>query len=88
MKNIYIFLAEKKILLEEGFHLEWGARPIRRVIQSQIESEISIRFLDHRFSDSKSIISISGNEGQLIFKQFLKKNKSTNKKKNLSANLK
>jgi ATP-dependent Clp protease ATP-binding subunit ClpA len=39
-KNIALRLnkSAKKILLQEGSFLDWGARPIRRVIQNRIES--------------------------------------------------
>ena len=33
----------KKILLQDGSHREWGARPLRRIIQNKIENEISIK---------------------------------------------
>ena len=61
-KNISLRLnkSAKKILLQEGSFLDWGARPIRRVIQNKIESEISIRFLDGQFIDDGGNISISG----------------------------
>ena len=71
-KNIFLRLnkSAKKILLQEGSFLDWGARPIRRVIQNKIESEISIRFLDGQFIDDGGNISISGKDGELIFKQI------------------
>ena len=65
----------KKILLQEGSYNEWGARPIRRVIQNRIESEISIRFLDNRFLDNGGNIVISGKDGSLLFQQKSLKNK-------------
>ena len=68
----------KKILLQEDFYNDWGARPIRRVIQNKIESEISIRFLDHRFSDNAGSITVSGKNGCLSFEQ--KSSKRTSKK--------
>ena len=70
-KNILLRLNKtaKKVLLQEGSFLEWGARPIRRVIQDKIESEISIRFLDGQFRDNNGNISISAKDGELIFVQ-------------------
>ena len=72
-----IYDSAKKILLLEGSYEEWGARPIRRVIQNKIESEISLRFLDGTFTESGGTISITGKNGELIFKQQLKINKKS-----------
>jgi len=76
--NLRVHQTAKKILLQEGSYNEWGARPIRRVIQNKIESEISIRFLDNRFSDNGGNITISGKDGHLLFKQ---KSPTSNPKK-------
>ena len=71
----------KKLLLEDGSHMEWGARPIRRVIQNKIESEISLRFLDGQFIENGGTITISGKNTELIFKQLpIKTSKKTTKK--------
>ena len=80
-KNISLRLNKtaKKILLQEGAFLDWGARPIRRVIQNKIESEISIRFLDGQFIENGGNISISGKDGELIFKQLPTSKKHTQK---------
>ena len=82
-KNISLRLnkSAKKILLQEGSFLDWGARPIRRVIQNKIESEISIRFLDGQFIDDGGSISISGKDGQLTFKQSQPTKKESSKTK-------
>ena len=82
-KNISLRLSPtaKKILLQDGSYLDWGARPIRRVIQNKVESEISLRFLSGEFVDSGGSISITGNEGDLLFKQIPNKKKQIKKTK-------
>ena len=82
-KNISLRLSPtaKKILLQDGSYLDWGARPIRRVIQNKVESEISLRFLSGEFVDSGRSISITGNEGDLLFKQIPNKKKQIKKTK-------
>ena len=67
--NLRVNQTAKKILLQEGSYNEWGARPIRRVIQNKIESEISIRFLNNTFSDNGGNITISGKDAHLLFEQ-------------------
>tara|TARA_B100000941_G_scaffold167624_1_gene119411 strand:- start:11097 stop:13556 length:2460 start_codon:yes stop_codon:yes gene_type:complete len=82
-KNISLRLSStaKKILLQDGSYLDWGARPIRRVIQNKVESEISLRFLSGEFIEGEGSISITGNEGELLFKQIPNKKKLVKKTK-------
>ena len=72
----------KKLLLEDGSHMEWGARPIRRIIQHEIESNISVGFLNKTFEDN-ILISISAKEGSLAFKSISKTKKTTSRQKAL-----
>ena len=69
----------KKILLLNGTHREWGARPIRRIIQDDIENTISYKYLTGDLSED-SIIFITGKVDELIFKS---KPRSPVSKKNI-----
>jgi len=60
----------KNLLLNNGMHQEWGARPIRRIIQNEIESKISLGFLEKTFVNN-STISISTDLDKLKFKNLL-----------------
>ena len=71
----------KDYLLRDGSHRNWGARPIRRIIQNEIENPISMKFLSKDFIDN-SIISVKVLKNKLVFTQFSKR---ISKKK--SANL-
>ena len=70
----------KKVLLLNGMHREWGARPIRRIIQDDIENIISYKFLTGEIQE-KCTIFITGKGDQLIFKSKLKNTHSSIKKK-------
>jgi len=61
--------AAKKIILGDGSHREWGARPIRRIIQSNIENVISYKYLNNEFHDF-STIEVSASKGDLVFKEI------------------
>ena len=74
----------KEYLLKDGSHREWGARPIRRIIQNEIENSISTKFLLKEFLDN-SIISIKVENEKLVFSQYSKK--KTKKKTSKSANM-
>ena len=56
----------KKLLLSDGNHREWGARPIRRIIQSNIENVISFKYLNNEFHDN-SILEVTSSNGELSF---------------------
>jgi len=62
----------KDFLLKDGSHREWGARPIRRIIQNQIENAISSKFLSEEFKDN-SIISVKVVKDLLHFSQYSKR---------------
>ena len=75
----------KNVLLLNGVHREWGARPIRRIIQDEIENIISYKFLTGEIKESSSIY-ISGKNNELIFKtkkipSILSKKQSIKRKK-------
>ncbi|MBT7378100.1 MAG: ATP-dependent Clp protease ATP-binding subunit ClpC, partial [Candidatus Marinimicrobia bacterium] len=60
----------KDILIQDGSHREWGARPLRRAIQNEIENVISSKFLNSDFLED-GIITIKGKSGKLDFSQKL-----------------
>ena len=75
----------KKVLLQNGSHREWGARPIRRIIQSDIENVISFKFLKGELLENTTIV-INGKKTELFFTS--KKNtviKKINKKNKISS---
>ncbi len=62
----------KENLIRDGAHREWGARPLRRLIQSEIENEISTKFLTGEFAEN-GIITVKSKNKQLEFSQEPKK---------------
>ena len=74
----------KEDLIRDGSHREWGARPLRRMIQNQIENEISTRFLTGEFKED-GIIIVKSKEKQLEFTQEIKKKSNPTRRKKTSA---
>jgi len=70
----------KDILIQDGSHREWGARPLRREIQNEIENVISSKFLNGDFSEN-GLITVKGKSGSLDFTQKLTEVKKQNKDK-------
>ena len=56
-KNISFEITDsaKKLLLEKGTDLKYGARPLRRAIQRYIEDELSEKILRKELVDGSSI---------------------------------
>ncbi len=59
--------AAKAKLAEDGYDSEFGARPLRRTIQRQIENPLSIKILDKEFEE-KSKIVVDVEEDEFDFK--------------------
>tara|TARA_B100000965_G_scaffold286329_1_gene244180 strand:+ start:7901 stop:10363 length:2463 start_codon:yes stop_codon:yes gene_type:complete len=70
--SLRVSQSAKKVLLLNGMHREWGARPIRRIIQDDIENVISYKFLTNEVHENSTIF-ITGKGDQLIFKSKNKK---------------
>ena len=52
------------MISEAGFDPDYGARPIKRAIQTMVENPLAVDMLHGRFSDGDSI-SLSAPHGQL-----------------------
>jgi ATP-dependent Clp protease ATP-binding subunit ClpC len=67
----------KKALVKEGYDPQYGARPLRRVIQRRIENEISRLILGQEFKEGDTIL-VDFKDGQF---NFTKKKKRSKEKK-------
>ena len=56
-KNITLSITSnaKKVLLEKGTDLKYGARPLRRAIQRYIEDELSEKILRGELKDGQNV---------------------------------
>lgn len=71
--------AAKKALVEEGYDPQYGARPLRRVIQKRIENEISRLLLSQEFVEGDTIV-VDYRDGVFTFEKKKKSGKQTRKK--------
>ncbi len=60
--------AAKAYLAEQGYDPDYGARPLRRVIQNQVEDALSDGLLSGRF-DTDTMIVVDYVDGELTFSQ-------------------
>ena len=65
--NLKITESALKYLIEKGYDREFGARPLRRLIEQEIEDKISEQTLEGNIPHG-SVITISGREGKLSFR--------------------
>jgi len=67
-RNLTLELADdaRTYLVEKGYDPAYGARPLKRVIQREIENVLALRLLDGTFSDGDAIRVSAGPEG-LVF---------------------
>lgn len=66
--NIYLEFTEeaKDYLAQKGFNPEYGARPLRRAIQKEVEDQLSEEMLKGKVSTGDHIV-VGAKEGQLEF---------------------
>jgi ATP-dependent Clp protease ATP-binding subunit ClpB len=55
--------AARSYLAEKGYDPAYGARPLKRLIQREIENELAMRLLDGSFSDGERIVVDATPEG-------------------------
>ncbi len=68
--NINITDEALNVVIEKGFNLEYGARPLRRALQSMIEDELATRMLKDEFGIGDTIV-ISAKDNELTFEKVV-----------------
>lgn len=59
--------AAKKVLVDKGYDVNFGARPLRRVIQDMVEDALSHGLLDGRFKPGDKVKVDASEGGELVF---------------------
>jgi ATP-dependent Clp protease ATP-binding subunit ClpB len=55
----------EKVLAHDGFDPDYGARPLRRVIQRQVEDPLSLALLEGRYPDG-STVTVDAKDGAVV----------------------
>ncbi len=59
----------KEFLAKEGFDPAYGARPLKRVIQKEIQDRLAIRILEGKFKEGETVtVDLDTKKGELVFK--------------------
>ena len=54
------------VLVEKGFDVTYGARPLKRAIQSLIEDKMAEKMLEKTFSEGDEVVA-RGEDGKIVF---------------------
>ena len=54
------------LVIEKGFNLEYGARPLRRALQSMVEDELATKMLQNEFGIGDKV-NITAKDDKLVF---------------------
>ena len=65
--NLKVTESALKYLIDKGYDSEYGARPLRRLIEQEIEDKIAEQYLEGNIPNNSTII-ISAKDGKLSFK--------------------
>jgi ATP-dependent Clp protease ATP-binding subunit ClpB len=59
----------KEWLAKEGFDPAYGARPLKRVIQKEIQDKLALRILEGKFKEGSTVTAdVDDKKGELVFK--------------------
>ncbi|OGP75019.1 MAG: ATP-dependent chaperone ClpB [Deltaproteobacteria bacterium RBG_16_49_23] len=59
----------KEFLAKEGFDPAYGARPLKRVIQKEVQDRLAMKILEGKFKEGDTIIvDMDNRKGELVFK--------------------
>ncbi|GAI42407.1 unnamed protein product, partial [marine sediment metagenome] len=57
----------KKILAKEGFDPVYGARPLKRVIQNEVQNVLAMKLLNGEIKEGDKVtVDVAGPEGRLL----------------------
>lgn len=59
--------AAKDVIAKEGFDPAYGARPLKRIIQREIQDKLALKLLEGQFKEGEKIIVDASPSGEIIF---------------------
>jgi len=57
----------KKLLVKEGYDPDYGARPLKRVVQRMVEDKLSDEIISGQVSNDKAVL-VDAEDGKIVFK--------------------
>jgi len=66
--TIEVTEAAKEFILDKGYDVKYGARPLRRTIQKYIEDELAELFIKGKYKAGSNVI-VDVEDGNIVFKE-------------------
>jgi ATP-dependent Clp protease ATP-binding subunit ClpB len=66
--ELVVTAAARRHLAERGYDPVYGARPLKRVIQREVENELALKLLDGTFGDG-DVVEVDAGSGGLVFRK-------------------
>jgi ATP-dependent Clp protease ATP-binding subunit ClpB len=60
--------AAKRLIAEEGYDPQFGARPLKRAVQDLLLNPLSLRLLEGEFKPGDKIV-VTAKDGELVFRK-------------------
>jgi len=67
--NLEIKNKAKELLAERGFDSVYGARPLKRVIQREVQNPLAMKILAGEFKEGETVVIDIDSRGEIIFKK-------------------
>ncbi|MBD3348076.1 MAG: ATP-dependent chaperone ClpB, partial [Candidatus Eisenbacteria bacterium] len=69
-RNIELELTEaaKEVIAREGFDPVYGARPLKRALQREVQNPLAVRILEGEYVDGDTVV-VDAEDGKMIFKK-------------------
>jgi ATP-dependent Clp protease ATP-binding subunit ClpB len=70
-RKIHLHLSDKakEWIAKEGFDPAYGARPLKRVIQKEIQDKLALKLLEGKFKEGDTVtVDLDQRKGELVFK--------------------
>jgi len=67
--NLEIKNKAKELLAERGFDPVYGARPLKRVIQRDVQNPLAMKILAGEFKEGETVVIDIGSNGEIVFKK-------------------
>ncbi|MBP7794403.1 MAG: AAA family ATPase, partial [Candidatus Saccharicenans sp.] len=67
--NLEIKNKARELLAERGFDPVYGARPLKRVIQRDVQNPLAMKILAGEFKEGETVVIDIGSNGEIVFKK-------------------
>ncbi len=82
--SVEVSKSARELLIDEGHDEKFGARPLRRVLQKQVEDPLSMEILKGRFKPGSAVV-VTAKDGKILFRAKRTQKRLEEKSKELAV---